>query len=131
MSDTEAPQAAVPSEDIVQPLPDFPVPEFPAAAASEPIIIEPAVDSAPASAPAAFVPEVPASAPEVEATSAPVDDKVRFNSASPEDNEFEVMGIYPRRDDTRRYLIWEMDAETAERFERHYFVVSGRIFRQG
>lgn len=114
---------------------EAPPPEAPAPLpeAVDPMILEPTAlnaEETPEAPPpdAAFDPSAQPQTPEP--APQPVgDDIVRFRSAMPEINQFDVMDIYPRRDESLRYLIWEMDAETAERFSRHYFIESGRIVR--
>lgn len=137
MTDTDAPTAELEtlapvdpvSEPAVEPTPDAPDADTPET--TDPVILEPAAPSQSPTEDAAPAAEV--AAPAAQETVAPAEDPdvVLFRSTMPETNQFEVMSVYPRRDDTSRYLIWSMDAETAERFERHYFVTSGRIARVG
>jgi hypothetical protein len=107
------------------------------AAPAEPLILEP--EAAPPDAPAPDITSFdPAAAPDTLAPpdaspeAPPADDPpvVHFRSTMPELQQIEVMGIFPRRDSTMSYLIWDVPADDADRFERHCFVVGGRISRQ-
>lgn len=56
------------------------------------------------------------------------EDTVTFVSTQREPNEFAVMDIRSYALNDGR-IAWTMSPEDAERFERHYFVVTGRIER--
>lgn len=49
-----------------------------------------------------------------------------YRSVSKEPTEFEVMGVRGNKQPDG-YLVWNVPAEDAERFERHIFFVQGRI----
>ena len=61
--------------------------------------------------------------------------KIRFESRNPESSQFSVLGVRGMRKEGSRSsdepltVVWDVPADMVERFERHFFVATGRIRR--
>lgn len=54
---------------------------------------------------------------------------VIFESANAESHQFDVCGVRGYRDNSGKKVLWRVPEDRVERFERHTFVVNGRIKR--
>ena len=72
-------------------------------------------------------PSKPASKPKPKSKSR---EPITFESREKEASMFKVMDIRPTRNFSTGRLEWEVPADTVELFEKHHFVMNGRIARK-